>query len=953
MSLFDGAERRVETHKTGNNTRYNQFGKKIYNVPEKKEAVTEHVTATIIQGPEETKPELSEAERKYRESQLQKTINKNNYVNNLAQLGEVTKVGVLENILTSLVYESLYLDDEFKDFNMTVIEEAVHNFVEDRGGYSYLTDAYNRTKSPLLKSIMDICEESGKEINQRRITEMKDGKNNELAEIRFNVTSDEKDRIDYSKDSIGIQQVADAIKNKVLNVVKDEKKRETEHAELMDEIESQLTEDPEVNNPEQVAEALSKIFIKNTNIEEATLFNTILRTNYKRVLENGYEGLDLMRMNDNEINVNDDNFMNTKLDDFLLDEDVNMGNKLVNGEIQNIFDEFIYQMDNQNESDDMERLIESFSSIQVDFSNITNSAMTLKDLKEVRNDFIILQEVFTDMIDVIEPVGEGRLFGAIKDELIEIDDKTMEIIYGAIVKMYRNPYSLKKAIARDNKVAAKINDELQKRADDDKLSDKVLRLIAQLALMSTGIGVRILPYLRTVSPKWMLKQTSRYNRIFVQLAERRLKELEYKEKLLTENYDTVDEFDDGIDWIEEGKDCKGDCKGKGMSIVNDNDIDAVKDTIPKKDNKKDEKKDDKKEEHKKEETKKNGSAIETTFTPDSLRNKDIVKECINDIFAGYISTIDEKLEAHERANETAKQSVLENVNGERLLIPIVKKSDMQLDGLNLAYKMKHVLESLTNLCNHYEGAENIALIKHAVESNIKNTNYVLETYKSIPSTPAYKVCYFQTFKDLLNMIHENVNELAETYDDIDIKEIDYDDVDGDLLIDDDYNSFRILTESIDDNPIYGEAECIDMDFILANSIFEYTIMETMYTIQLESYDYDSIKSLTNDILNGDIIMEAKGKGKKKGLLKTLKEKDKELGDKLDSKIKKAGKKIDKASNNLKKNADEYLDNTKKSLNHLKDEATKKPVKAVKDTVNEFKKTGKNIKKEHQKSKKKK
>ena len=40
MSLFDGAERRVETHKTGNNTRYNQFGKKIYNVPEKKEAVT-------------------------------------------------------------------------------------------------------------------------------------------------------------------------------------------------------------------------------------------------------------------------------------------------------------------------------------------------------------------------------------------------------------------------------------------------------------------------------------------------------------------------------------------------------------------------------------------------------------------------------------------------------------------------------------------------------------------------------------------------------------------------------------------------------------------------------------------------------------------------------------------------------------------------------------------------
>ena len=709
MSLFDGAERRVETHKTGSNTKYNQFGRKIYNVPEKKEAVTEHVTATIIQGPEETKPELSEAERKYRESQLQKTINKNNYVNNLAQLGEVTKVGVLENILTSLVYESLYLDDEFKDFNMTVIEEAVHNFVEDRGGYSYLTDAYNRTKSPLLRSIMNICEESGKEINQRRINEMKDGKNNELAEIRFNVTPDEKDRIDYSKDSIGIQQVADAIKNKVLNVVKDEKKRETEHAELMDEIESQLTEDPTVNNPEQVAEALSKIFIKNTNIEEATLFNTILRTNYKRVLENGYEDLDLMRMNDNEINVNDDNFMNTKLDGFLLDEDVVDNGKLNNDDMRNIFDDFIFKMGEETEST-MDDVIESFSSLQPEISKTLNKSIYVKDLKDIRNDLKILQETFNEIIDDVE-------------------------------------------------------------------------------------------------------------------------------------------------WIEEGKECKGDCKGKGMSIVNDNDVDAVKDTIPKKDNKKDEKKDDKKEEPKKEETKKNGSAIETTFTPDSLRNKDIVKECITDIFAGYISTIDEKLEAHERANETAKQSVLENVNGERLLIPIVKKSDMQLDGLNLAYKMKHVLESLTNLCNHYEGDENIALIKHAVESNINNTNYVLETYKSIPSTPAYKVCYFQTFKDLLNMVHENVNELAKTYDEIDIKELDYDDVDGDLLIDDDYNSFRILTESIDDNPIYGEAECIDMDFILANTIFEYTLMETMYTIQLESYDHDFIKGLTNDLLNSDGVTE--------------------------------------------------------------------------------------------------
>ena len=573
MSLFDGAERRVETHKTGNNTRYNQFGKKIYNVPEKKEAVTEHVTATIIQGPEETKPELSEAERKYRESQLQKTINKNNYVNNLAQLGEVTKVGVLENILTSLVYESLYLDDEFKDFNMTVIEEAVHNFVEDRGGYSYLTDAYNRTKSPLLKSIMDICEESGKEINQRRITEMKDGKNNELAEIRFNVTSDEKDRIDYSKDSIGIQQVADAIKNKVLNVVKDEKKRETEHAELMDEIESQLTEDPEVNNPEQVAEALSRIFIKNTNIEEATLFNTILRTNYKRVLENGYNDLELMRMGEDDINI-DDNFINTKLDDFLLDDEISESNKLTNKDMKNVFDEFIYQMNNNTELNDLDNLTESFCCVEYEFENIVNRAISPNELKSIRNDLLLLQESFSDIINDLDISVESRLLKDVKNGFNKANDSTVSAIYSGMIKKYKDPDVLRIAIKNNNNTVKQIEEEFRKRKEEDTIPDKVMRLIGQMALFALpGIGGILLTNIKSISPKFTLKQIKHYAQIFNNLAEKRIKELE--STAVNENYDI--DFDDDIDWIEEGKDCKSDSKGKNMTIVNDNNIDAVKD----------------------------------------------------------------------------------------------------------------------------------------------------------------------------------------------------------------------------------------------------------------------------------------------------------------------------------------------------------------------------------------
>ena len=60
MGLFDKAERNVENHNSGVTNKYDKFGRKIFNIPEKTEAVEEHVTATIIQGKETQKPELSE-----------------------------------------------------------------------------------------------------------------------------------------------------------------------------------------------------------------------------------------------------------------------------------------------------------------------------------------------------------------------------------------------------------------------------------------------------------------------------------------------------------------------------------------------------------------------------------------------------------------------------------------------------------------------------------------------------------------------------------------------------------------------------------------------------------------------------------------------------------------------------------------------------------------------------
>ena len=78
MGLFDNAESRVVRHTSGmnKNVRFNEYGKKIFNIPEKEthENVEEGLISKIIQGPETVKEELPEYEKRFREMNMQKTI---------------------------------------------------------------------------------------------------------------------------------------------------------------------------------------------------------------------------------------------------------------------------------------------------------------------------------------------------------------------------------------------------------------------------------------------------------------------------------------------------------------------------------------------------------------------------------------------------------------------------------------------------------------------------------------------------------------------------------------------------------------------------------------------------------------------------------------------------------------------------------------------------------------
>ena len=1350
MSIFENANRKVEKHNYGMNSKFDRFGRRIIDLPEKQEPVTEDITAKIIQGPDTVKPKLSEGEKTYRATKVQNAINYNIKSNIMRNMHSEILNGVLENVISSIYYDALYLDDDFKEYNSAAITESVHEFLSERGGYKYISEAYNKTKSPLLKSIMDICEETAREISDRKVKECNEKeKNKESLDdiIIFDMNDEEKEKLDYDKDSIGLDKISTTIKDKILNVVKEEKKREAEHVELMEEIENQLTEDENVNDEKAVAEALSSIFVKSTNIEEGTLFNSMLRKNYKNVIESGYDSLTLSKLNrQSEI---EEELNKVSFEDIVTENElINPKGQLITREVKDIFNDFMDVLERQKDfgNSDTEALIEAFACCENKFYEVANSKISKTELKAIKRDLEILQETFNDFLlveegaikDGAKKIGDtlykvdAKLAGAgyamgiklIKDpkklrKMVEIDKKTIKLckaelakrdkadeskikkyikdigksyyyslfkatidnkiydgdkeaakkvptahlkqllrysdeyirvaekriaqleakqannkkskkavkeafdnfdynawmnsdtdedfitmfkntfynepveesfedfeyglwlnededsdiieeakvlnaihgavdkvdskiintLYKAVIKASKDPKRLREQIKADKVTIQTCKAELKRREKiDDNVIKKVFKHIGGTFYFGYGGGVivNLLQQGEKEAAKPMnaatLKKLIKYGEIYISLAEKRIKELEKGgKKSVKENYDfdqhdyeliydAVEEcgvvFDEGtLEYVTETalsetkekrlqadvekfkKNAESAMEGKSLKelkkaleendkayekikaevnrrekldenkakkildtikrtltiftigifipatnhkyntqlvleqfarfnrtfdkmlrkrikelekggkksvkenydyfgieddfdtveeknvITNNKFVDSIKDkfTPPGGSNKKKNKKDGKTKATKEgvdcdnaggcasstkegancgENCDKKVKKIDTTFDMDAKvkegsfeyfdlddeldiaeeavnkaglavtgrnlgtllsnmikRKKDInsvhdgllkianscktvaeveylqkdisggkklmqtkaskaktaeerkmyqthanwlgseyskalsakkkelkakestknktVKEACSDILFECMNIIDKKLDLHEASDLNMANEVRVNYNGRTTLIPIINKRDAQLEGLDLPYKMKHVIESLTNILIGNGNDDRTYVVKKALRTNKENTKAILESFKTIPSTPAYKVNYFNTFNDLLDILTEDVEKIQEMHDIIEINE--YDDSSLDIY-EEDY-SYNVLTESFNDFDVNGEDEIIDMDFILADTITKYTLLETMYTLQLENPKYNDIKSMTNKLLN--------------------------------------------------------------------------------------------------------
>jgi hypothetical protein len=259
---------------------------------------------------------IEAAEKRKEEQKVLSSVVENSLLESrlVIVINDLNKKGrdiIFKDILFEFFYNSLLLDEPFKREQEENLRYVIESFVDKNGGYEYLKSAYQRTKSPILKAIMECCESIAGKVCTRKMCECKDKKIG-IEDINFELNDEEKEELKYRKANLSIDDLADLVKDKVLTVVKDEKERKIKEEELQKELEAQAKMDGTT-----VEEAYrAYVLPARKGYEESTLFDSIFRNTYKIALESiMVQNSGYLHQDNYDANMDTDMIVNHEVDD--------------------------------------------------------------------------------------------------------------------------------------------------------------------------------------------------------------------------------------------------------------------------------------------------------------------------------------------------------------------------------------------------------------------------------------------------------------------------------------------------------------------------------------------------------------------------------------------------------------------------------------------------------------
>lgn len=217
-------------------------------------------------------------------------------VNLTNQLYTEGKEVLFKDIMSSLYLESVYLDDSFKEENAHDIKETMVEYIDKHGGFAMLEQACKKRGTKLLNDMKSTVEKTARKCAMRKTSELKEacasskGKGAKAMEVMnnkhsFDMVDEEVKEYHRMRETLSEDEVVKLVRDKVLDVLKDEKTRQKDIETFEAEI-AERAEELEGSETQQKAFKETAMNIVSQNVyTDMTLFEAIQFSTMKEVME--------------------------------------------------------------------------------------------------------------------------------------------------------------------------------------------------------------------------------------------------------------------------------------------------------------------------------------------------------------------------------------------------------------------------------------------------------------------------------------------------------------------------------------------------------------------------------------------------------------------------------------------------------------------------------------------
>ena len=783
MSYFDKANTEVTRKSFGSKVDKTFQREGVIPVKERKKDVRDYAAESA---------KYKELNDKVNKTRLEELKNARAYEIKLQEGYETLKDELIKDFLADICIESLLVDKEVVNENLKNIVSIINEQVDNIGGFEGFKSIAENTQNPILMNMVKICESTCKRVGERNLRES----NCDANGVDFRLSKIDMDEFDHKKKAMGAETIVNHIKDKVFQVVQDEQKINAERQEVMSEIETKIQE---LEAP--MEEAMSFIF-ESTGVEESTLFNSLMVSQYKQLLESNssaiFESFDYLA-EEKEEDFEDHEFAMSEIE---IDDDGDF-------DLDDLKDQFMEECFNLiKNSFDMESLEDVTNEI---YEKINESAQDIKTKKGAR---LFKQKIrnLQESIETLQGIKPTPKKLAKKVEEPE-QVKESKIMSAADMRAL-----VESRLVENKDVAA--NGDLSKDEMKEPKGKKVEEGCGGKSKCKEDLIVcpdcgKAECTCKAVKESDDITEEST---MFVSKV-RNLFEEKHLKKVAGRDFDKV-----RVNLTELVK--SADCNAANCDLLLNeiptavNELERAKAKHP----------------ESREAINKHIKWVNTEYKKmledkKKYLQKGKVVESFMDKLDDICESLANVIESHEVAYNNVLESLNFEVNGNDVLVPFLQTKDVNLSNLEFAYKTKMVCESLRDGIKTAKYDNDVNVLNRAVELNINSIEETMDVIKDNEQMK-YKSKILNAGKTYLNKVKSVLESMN-----------------LEVTVEESTSVFG-STEDVDkifsSVREYYEVESTDsqlMEMVMAEAIVKYTIMETFNTLNIIKYDKDKVRQI--------------------------------------------------------------------------------------------------------------